>query len=329
MKPISKLSLTAALLCGGSVALAASATPYVEGTLTYPGGIVAKVQPDANGDYQFSKLAPGKYQLCFAGQACKTVDVGKDGMIKGKVPIPPPVALRLTTSPPTRPPSTGPVAGVHTIEGIETESDVVEYKDGEDGVNRTRPGNHGPGKMISQTIIVPKDGSFKGQVPQSASAGVSVPVKPAIAFNLQRGFSLEIAGLPAAPETRIEGLQEALGKAQSSAKAGGGNGTSPKPGKITITKDWSNTLEWYTWRKKVMDGKTDRRSVSIIFHDDAGAEVGRMNFYNCWPTQHVMPATDAQNSGPATEHVLPSFNAKNSGHATEQIELAYEDVRLN
>jgi hypothetical protein len=37
-------------------------------------------------------------------------------------------------------------AGVHTIEEIETESDIVEYKDGEDGVNRTRPGNHKPGK---------------------------------------------------------------------------------------------------------------------------------------------------------------------------------------
>ena len=36
------------------------------------------------------------------------------------------------------------VAGVHTIEGIETESDIVEYKDGEDGVNRTRPGNAKP-----------------------------------------------------------------------------------------------------------------------------------------------------------------------------------------
>jgi phage tail-like protein len=119
------------------------------------------------------------------------------------------------------------VAGVHTIEGIETESDIVEYKDGEDGVNRTRPGNH-------------------------------------------------------------------------------------KPGKIVLTKDWSNTLEWYNWRKKVIDGKTDRRSVSIIFHDDVGTKVRRMNFYNCWPTKHT----------------LPSFNAKKSGHATETIDLICESLEL-
>jgi phage tail-like protein len=81
-----------------------------------------------------------------------------------------------------------------------------------------------------------------------------------------------------------------------------------KPGKIVLTKDWSNTMEWYNWRKAVIDGKTDSRSISVIFHDDAGAEVGRMNFYNCWPVKHTMPAAEA----------------KSSGHATETIELAYE-----
>jgi phage tail-like protein len=117
------------------------------------------------------------------------------------------------------------VAGVRTAEGHKASTDTIEYKDGEDGVIRTRPGNH-------------------------------------------------------------------------------------KPGKFILTKDWFNTLEWYQWRKNVLDGKTDRRTVSIILHDDAGTEVGRMNFSNCWPTKHT----------------LPSFAAKNSGHATEQIELTYETL---
>lgn len=39
--------------------------------------------------------------------------------------------------------SSNPNRAVHSIEGIETESDIVEYKDGEDGVNRTRPSNRG------------------------------------------------------------------------------------------------------------------------------------------------------------------------------------------
>jgi phage tail-like protein len=119
------------------------------------------------------------------------------------------------------------VAGVHTIDGLESESDVVEYKDGEDGVSHTRPGNH-------------------------------------------------------------------------------------KPGKMTCSKDWSNTSEWYKWRKAVLDGKVDRRSISVIFHNDAGEEAGRMNFYNCWPSKW---------NG-------PSLNARSSGHAGEKLEISWETMEL-
>jgi phage tail-like protein len=98
------------------------------------------------------------------------------------------------------------VSGVHTIDGLESEDDVVEYKDGEDGTSHTRPGNH-------------------------------------------------------------------------------------KPGKMTVTKDWSNTSEWYKWRKAVLDGKVDRRSISVIFHNDAGEEAGRVNLYGCMP-KHYGVLTD-------------------------------------
>jgi phage tail-like protein len=150
------------------------------------------------------------------------------------------------------------------------------YKDGEDGVNRTRPGNK---------------------------------------------ISVEINGVKVAGVHSIENLNAYIAQAKmqetqsdiSKYKDGedGVNRTRPgnhKPGKITLTKDWSNALEWYNWHKTVLDGKTDRRSVSIIFHDDSGVDVGRMNFYNCWPVKHTLPSADA----------------KNSGHASETIELAYD-----
>jgi phage tail-like protein len=149
------------------------------------------------------------------------------------------------------------------------------YRDGEDGVNRTRPGK----------------------------------------------ISVEINGVNVAGVHTIENLNAYIAQAKMQETPSdiveyrdgedGVNRTRPgnhKPGKITLTKDWSNTLEWYNWRKAVLDGKTDRRSISIIFHDDAGIEVGRMNIYNCWPVKHTMPAAEA----------------KNSGHATETIELEYE-----
>ena len=119
------------------------------------------------------------------------------------------------------------VGGVHTIEGIENETEVIEYKDGESPTVRTRPGQHKAGKMV-------------------------------------------------------------------------------------VHKDWTNTLEWTKWRKAVTDGLTERKSVSVIFHNDAGQEAGRMNFYNCWPTKHV----------------LPNFNARSSGQASEKIEMSWETMEI-
>lgn len=119
------------------------------------------------------------------------------------------------------------VRGVNSIEGIETESEVVAYKDGDDSVVRTRPGNH-------------------------------------------------------------------------------------KPGRISITKDWSNTSEFFQWRKAVLDGKVDRKSVSVIFHNDAGEESGRILFNRCWPSKW---------SGPA-------LNARNSGHASEKLDLVCESIEI-
>ena len=119
------------------------------------------------------------------------------------------------------------VAGVHTITGLQSETEVIDYKDGEDGTMHTRPGNH-------------------------------------------------------------------------------------KAGKMSVTKDWSNTSEWFKWRKAVLDGKVDRRSISVIFHDDAGVESGRMNFFNCWPTVWYGP----------------DLNAKSSGHATEKMDISWETSEL-
>jgi phage tail-like protein len=151
--------------------------------------------------------------------------------------------------------------------------DLNTYKDGEDGVNRTRPGNHKPGKMDTT-----KDRS--------------------------KIMSVEIEGINVAGVHTITDFN-ALREEASRVKPRPDN---HKPGKIVLAKDWSNTMEWYEWHKKVLDGKTDRRSISVIFHNDAGVEVGRLIFYNCWPVKHTLPSADA----------------KNSGHASETIELSYE-----
>ena len=131
------------------------------------------------------------------------------------------------------------VAGVHTIEGLDSESDVVQYKDGEDGVSHTRPGNH-------------------------------------------------------------------------------------KPGKLTLTRSWSKASDWRLWRNSIIGGiaggavagKVVRRSVSVIFHNDAGEEAGRMNFYNCWPSKWEAGTHDDRSSGHAAEKLVIVF---------ETMELKYSN----
>jgi len=157
-----------------------------------------------------------------------------------------------------------------------------------------------------------------GSVTGAQKGGSQAPPKATTSkttgdFNLPNRFSVEIDGVSVGGVHAIEGLDALVGQAKTAYKDGedGVNRTRPgnhKPGTLVITKDWSNTMEWYQWRKAVLDGKTDRRSISVIFHDDAGTEVGRMNFYNCWPVKQTLPSADE----------------KKSGHATETIELAYE-----
>lgn len=86
MKPISKLFLTVALLCWGSVALAASnPVPGVDVVVRKkPGGVAVRVVPNSDGTYQFSSLPPGDYELCVADEPCKSVAVGKQGTLMGQ-----------------------------------------------------------------------------------------------------------------------------------------------------------------------------------------------------------------------------------------------------
>jgi phage tail-like protein len=62
----------------------------------------------------------------------------------------------------------------------------------------------------------------------------------------------------------------------------------------------------------VVDGKVERKSVSIILLNDAGEEAMRYNLFECWPTKYKGP----------------DLNSRNSAHATEAIEIAYETFEM-
>ena len=145
-----------------------------------------------------------------------------------------------------------------------------------------------------------------GALVTSGHAGASLKTAPLATtgdFQLANRFSFEIDGL------RVPGVHTIDMESDASSPA---VPPSPPTNTVTVTKDWSNTSEWYKWRKAVLDGKVDRRSVSVIFLNDHGKETSRMNFTNCSPSKWVGP----------------SLNSKNSGHAQEKLEISWETFEL-
>lgn len=52
---------------------------------------------------------------------------------------------------------------------------------------------------------------------------------------------------------------------------------------LTFKRGYINTDELWMWYKKVIDGKVERKSGSVILCADDGTEVMRYNFFEAWP----------------------------------------------
>jgi phage tail-like protein len=79
---------------------------------------------------------------------------------------------------------------------------------------------------------------------------------------------------------------------------------------ITLKRGMTGDSDLWEWRKKVMDGKVDRRNGSIVLTDEKNNEKMRWNFTNAWPVKWTGP----------------TFNATGNDVAIEQLELVHEGV---
>ena len=91
------------------------------------------------------------------------------------------------------------------------------------------------------------------------------------------------------------------------------------PRKLPGQTKYSNiSLKWgitddhslWDWRKKTIDGKTERKNGSIVLMNEDGEEKIRWNFVNGW----------------ATKWTGPSFNATANEVAIEALDIAHEGV---
>jgi hypothetical protein len=54
-------------------------------------------------------------------------------------------------------------------------------------------------------------------------------------------------------------------------------------GNLVIRSDTLASAPLRSWRQSVVNGKVERKSMSIIFLNDSGVESSRLNLFDCWP----------------------------------------------
>jgi phage tail-like protein len=134
-------------------------------------------------------------------------------------------------------------------------------------------------------------------------------------FHLSHKFGLEIDGITIGGIHKVDGIEFEAEVVEYNDGEDAGTHCRPgvlKPGRILVERDFSSTKEFYQWRAAVVNGKTDRRSVSVIFQNDKGDEAKRLNFFNCFPAKWVGPA----------------LNSRSSGHASERLEIVFEECKF-
>lgn len=82
---------------------------------------------------------------------------------------------------------------------------------------------------------------------------------------------------------------------------------------IAMKRGYTDSIELWEWRKKVLDGKTERQSGSVVLLDEARQPVLRWNFREGWPSKWEGP----------------SLNAKNNEVAIETLEIQHEGLVLD
>jgi phage tail-like protein len=81
---------------------------------------------------------------------------------------------------------------------------------------------------------------------------------------------------------------------------------------LTFKRGYTNSKDLWEWRKKVMDGKTQRLPGTITLLDEARKPALVWKFYEGWPSKWAGPA----------------FNAKNNDVAIEEMDICIEGLEL-
>ncbi len=137
-----------------------------------------------------------------------------------------------------------------------------------------------------------------------------MPTDPYRGFN----FKVEIDGISEA------GFQECSGLDANTDPVEYREGTDPnhvrqltglnKYSPITLKRGITDSAKLWQWRQKVIDGKAERKNVSIVLYNEAQEEKLRWNLRKAWPSKWTGP----------------TFNATSNEVAIETLEIVHEEM---
>ncbi|MFA7297608.1 MAG: phage tail protein [Dehalococcoidia bacterium] len=124
-------------------------------------------------------------------------------------------------------------------------------------------------------------------------------------------FAVEVDGITIASFKEASGIDNSTEVIEYKEVTGSGQliirkvPGSPSWSDITLRRRVDAVLDFWTWRKQVLDGDIDgaRRNGSIVLYDSMQTEVARWNFVNGWPSVWKGSDLDAGANEIAVEEV--------------------------
>lgn len=79
---------------------------------------------------------------------------------------------------------------------------------------------------------------------------------------------------------------------------------------ITLKRGITDSDKLWRWRQSVVDGRPERKNISIVLLNEAREEKWRWNLRRAWPTKYT----------------APTLNATSNDVAVETLEITHEEV---
>ncbi len=122
----------------------------------------------------------------------------------------------------------------------------------------------------------------------------------------QFNFKVEIEGVTVGAFRNVEGLDSETEVVEY--QDGDDIILRKRPGRtkysnLTFKRGYVNTDELWQWRKKVIEGKVERKSGSVILCADDGSEIMRYNFFEAWPCKWKGFSLDGKGNDVTVEEV--------------------------